>query len=57
LLEILMLHSAQVHTLEGHKGVVVSLMFNSDGSEVISGGLEGTVRLRNSIETILALNY
>lgn len=52
-----MLHSAQVHTLEGHKGVVVSLMFNSDGSEVISGGLEGTVRLRNSIETILALNY
>jgi WD40 repeat protein len=47
---------SKISTLSGHHGQVTSIVFLSDGSQIISGSLDGTVRIRPvaSSEMLLA---
>jgi WD40 repeat protein len=37
---------SNVSTISGHHGQVTSIAFSSDGSQIVSGSLDGTVRIR-----------
>jgi WD40 repeat protein len=40
------IHLSNIATIRGHHGQVTSIAFSSDGSQVVSGSLDGTVRIR-----------
>jgi hypothetical protein len=39
-------HLTNIATIKGHYGQVTSIAFSSDGSQIISGSVDGTVRIR-----------
>ena len=39
----------QLRQIQGHEGAVYQVAFNADGSQIVSGGLDGTVRLWSTV--------